>query len=68
VGFKERPPDLGEIRVNRAIGVCDVGRVINPALTRSQILGGITMGIGMALMEATIPDLKSDCIINANLA
>jgi xanthine dehydrogenase YagR molybdenum-binding subunit len=60
--------DLGEVRVSRTVGVYDVGRVVNPALARSQIIGGITMGIGMALMEATVPDLKSGRIVNANLA
>jgi xanthine dehydrogenase YagR molybdenum-binding subunit len=46
----------GEIRVPRAVGVFAVGRVMNPRLARSQFLGGMTMGLGMALMEEGIVD------------
>jgi xanthine dehydrogenase YagR molybdenum-binding subunit len=61
-------PDLGEVRVTRVVGVYDVGKVLNPMLARSQILGGITFGIGMALMEGTVPDVRTGRIVNANLA
>ncbi len=61
-------PDLGEVRVTRIVGVYDVGKVLNPMLARSQILGGITFGIGMALMEATVPDMATGRMVNANLA
>jgi xanthine dehydrogenase YagR molybdenum-binding subunit len=61
-------PDLGEVRVTRVVGIYDVGKVLNPMLARSQILGGITFGIGMALMEATIPDAPTGRMVNANLA
>jgi len=61
-------PDLGEVRVTRVVGVYDVGKILNPMLARSQLLGGITFGIGMALMEGTIPDLATGRMVNANLA
>jgi xanthine dehydrogenase YagR molybdenum-binding subunit len=61
-------PDLGEVRVTRVVGIYDVGKVLNPMLARSQILNGITSGIGMALMEATIPDMPTGRMVNANLA
>ncbi len=61
-------PDLGEIRVSRVVGAYNVGRILNPMLVRSQLIGGITMGIGAALLEATIPDLKTGRMVNANLA
>jgi xanthine dehydrogenase YagR molybdenum-binding subunit len=61
-------PDLGEVRVTRIVGVYDVGKILNPMLARSQILGGITFGIGMALMEATVPDMATGRMVNANLA
>ena len=61
-------PDLGEVRVTRVVGVYDVGKVLNPLLARSQMLGGITFGIGMALMEGTIPDMATGRMVNANLA
>ncbi len=59
---------LGQTRVTRAAGVYDVGRVLNPRLARSQIYGGAIFGLGMALLEATVPDPQTGRIANANLA
>jgi xanthine dehydrogenase YagR molybdenum-binding subunit len=61
-------PDLGEVRVTRVVGVYDVGKILNPLLARSQMLSAITFGIGMALMEATVPDMATGRMVNANLA
>ena len=58
----------GQVRVKRAVGVYDVGRMINPRLARSQIVGGMLFGFGTALMEATVPDEKTGRIVNPNLA
>lgn len=46
-------PDFGTVRVTRALGVFDVGTVLNPVTARSQAIGGIAWGIGMALLEKT---------------
>jgi xanthine dehydrogenase YagR molybdenum-binding subunit len=46
-------PDLGLVRVTRALGVFDIGTVLNPKTARSQAIGGIVFGIGMALLERT---------------
>lgn len=61
-------PDLGEVRVSRVVGAYDVGKILNPLLARSQLLGGISFGIGMALMEGTIPDMSTGRMVNPNLA
>ena len=45
--------DTGEIRVRRMLGAFGVGPVINPMTARSQLIGGIIMGVGQALMEET---------------
>jgi xanthine dehydrogenase YagR molybdenum-binding subunit len=67
--FIEVQVDLfGQVRVKRAVGVYDVGRMINPRLARSQIMSGMLFGFGMALMEATVPDEHIGRIVNANLA
>ncbi|BBG03874.1 MULTISPECIES: xanthine dehydrogenase family protein molybdopterin-binding subunit [Pseudonocardia] len=42
----------GETRVERLLGVYAAGRIVNPATARSQVVGAMTMGLGMALMEA----------------
>jgi xanthine dehydrogenase YagR molybdenum-binding subunit len=60
-------PDTGEVRVTRFVGAYGVGKVINAKTARSQIIGGVTMGIGMALHEETITDARTGRIINANL-
>lgn len=42
---------LGRVSVVRWVAVMDCGRVLNPKLARSQVMGGITFGLGMALLE-----------------
>jgi xanthine dehydrogenase YagR molybdenum-binding subunit len=59
---------FGQVRVKRAVGVYDMGRMINPRLARSQILGGMLFGFSTALMEGTVPDEKTGRIVNPNLA
>jgi xanthine dehydrogenase YagR molybdenum-binding subunit len=61
-------PDLGQIRVSRFVGAFGTGRILNLKTAQSQIISGITMGIGMALMEETITDHRSGQIVNPNLA
>lgn len=42
---------IGRATVTRWVAVMDCGRVLNPKLARSQVMGGITFGLGMALLE-----------------
>ena len=51
-------PDLGIIRVARVVSAVDGGRILNPKTARSQIVGGIAGGIGMALLEETVSDRR----------
>ncbi|HEX8252710.1 MAG TPA: xanthine dehydrogenase family protein molybdopterin-binding subunit, partial [Thermoanaerobaculia bacterium] len=60
-------PDLGTVRVTRAIEVSACGRIINPKASHSQEIGGIVWGIGMALQEATEIDHRFGRIMNPNL-
>lgn len=46
-------PDLGLLRLRRATGIYSAGRIINPMTARSQMIGGIVWGWGMAAMEAS---------------
>ncbi|MGH8103420.1 MAG: molybdopterin-dependent oxidoreductase, partial [bacterium] len=41
----------GKIKVNKIVAAHYVGRTINPATLRGQVVGGISMGVGMALWE-----------------
>ena len=63
-----RVDSLGQVRVLRTTGVYDMGRILNPRLARSQIYGATIFGLGMALMEATVPDLQTGRFVNPNLA
>jgi xanthine dehydrogenase YagR molybdenum-binding subunit len=61
-------PELGEIRVSRFVGAYAAGRILNAKTARSQAIGGITMGIGMALMEATRIDPNVGRVVNPNVS
>lgn len=46
--------ELGMVRILNWASVMDIGQVLNPKTARSQIIGGVGFGIGMALHEETI--------------
>ena len=60
--------DLGSIEVSRVVSAVAGGRIINPKTARSQIIGGIVWGIGMALQEEAAIDHRFGRIMNHNLA
>lgn len=60
--------DLGTIRVNRVVSAVAAGRVVNPKMARSQILGGVVWGMGMALQEEALLDHDLGRPMNHNLA
>ena len=59
--------DLGLLRIARVVSAIDAGRILNPKTARSQIIGGVVMGIGMATLEETIFDSATGRIANATL-
>lgn len=61
-------PDVGTISVRRALGVYAAGHIVNPRLARSQCIGGMIGGIGMALMEQTELDPRDGRPVNAHMA
>lgn len=60
--------DTGEIRVPRMLGVFSVGRVINARTLRSQLIGGMTMGLSMALHEESVRDPRFGHVVTQDLA
>ncbi len=58
----------GETRVRRMLAVCAAGRILNPKTARSQVIGGMTMGVGAALMEHLAVDTKRGFFVNHDLA
>jgi xanthine dehydrogenase YagR molybdenum-binding subunit len=61
-------PGTGEVRVPRLLGVFAAGRIIDATLARSQFIGALTMGLGMALMEATHVDAAQGGFTSRDLA
>jgi xanthine dehydrogenase YagR molybdenum-binding subunit len=57
-----------EIRVKRVTTVMDIGTVVNPKTARSQVIGGIVFGIGMALLEGSHLEETTGRYANANFA
>jgi xanthine dehydrogenase YagR molybdenum-binding subunit len=60
--------DSGEVRVPRLLGVFAAGRIINPKTARSQLLGGMTMGLSMALHEHSVLDPRFGHVVNQDFA
>lgn len=58
----------GEIHIARMLGVFSVGQVINPTTLRSQLIGGMTMGLSMALHEESVRDHRLGQIVTRDLA
>ncbi|GHJ42081.1 xanthine dehydrogenase family protein molybdopterin-binding subunit [Streptomyces sp. TS71-3] len=60
--------DTGEIRVDRMLGVFTAGRILNPKTARSQLIGAMTMGLSMALLEIGELDPRFGDFANHDLA
>jgi xanthine dehydrogenase YagR molybdenum-binding subunit len=60
--------DSGEVRVPRLLGVFAAGRIINPKTAHSQFLGGMTMGLSMALFEQSVLDPRFGDYVNHDFA
>ncbi len=60
--------DSGEVRVPRMVGVFAAGRIINAVTAQSQFVGGMTMGLSMALHEHGVMDPQFGDFANRDLA
>lgn len=58
----------GEVRVPRMLGVFSVGRILNPRTARSQFIGGMTMGLSMALFEHSVMDARFGEVVTHDFA
>ena len=58
----------GETRVRRMLAVCDSGRILNPVTARSQVIGGMVMGVGAALSEDMALDRGRGFFANHDMA
>jgi carbon-monoxide dehydrogenase large subunit len=62
----EIDPETGALALLRYTAVDDYGRLINPMLTEGQVQGGVTQGIGQALLEHTVYD-KTGQLLSGSL-
>jgi xanthine dehydrogenase YagR molybdenum-binding subunit len=60
--------DLGQVRIRRYVGAFAAGHPMNAKTARSQMLGGIVYGLGMALQEESRLDRRNGRVVNASLA
>jgi xanthine dehydrogenase YagR molybdenum-binding subunit len=60
--------DLGTIQVARIVSALAAGRILNPKTARSQVMGGVVWGIGMALEEESVIDHAFGRIMNHSFA
>jgi xanthine dehydrogenase YagR molybdenum-binding subunit len=60
--------ETGEVRVPRLLGMFAAGRIVNLKTARSQLLGGMTMGLSMALHEEGVLDPRFGNVVNQDLA
>jgi xanthine dehydrogenase YagR molybdenum-binding subunit len=61
-------PEFGLVRVRRLAGAFAPGRVLNPLLARSQLMGGMLWGMSQALLEGNHMDPRSGRWAATNLA
>jgi xanthine dehydrogenase YagR molybdenum-binding subunit len=59
--------ESGEVRVPRMLGMFAVGNVVNPTTSRAQLVGAMTMGLSMALLEESIMDPQFGDFTNHDL-
>ncbi|MDU5597343.1 MAG: xanthine dehydrogenase molybdenum-binding subunit XdhA [Lachnospiraceae bacterium] len=58
--------DMCKAKLVKIINVHDCGKLINPALAKAQVEGGMSMGIGYALSEIQLVDEKTGKVLNDN--
>jgi xanthine dehydrogenase YagR molybdenum-binding subunit len=59
--------ETGEVTPLRVVAAHDCGRIVNPLMVDSQVVGGVTQGIGFALTEERLVDVGRGVVVNANL-
>jgi carbon-monoxide dehydrogenase large subunit len=62
----EIDPETGAVTLERYLAIDDYGRLINPMLTMGQVHGGVTQGIGQALLEHTVYEEQSGQLLTGS--
>ncbi len=61
-------PATGVVTINKVVSAIDAGTIVSEKTARSQIIGGVIGGIGMALMEEGVIDHRYGRWVNNNFA
>ncbi|MDR6567218.1 xanthine dehydrogenase family protein molybdopterin-binding subunit [Chitinophaga ginsengisegetis] len=61
-------PATGVVRIKHIVSVADAGTIVNAKTARSQMIGGVVGGIGMALTEEAVMDHRFGRFVNNNYA
>ena len=59
--------ETGALSIESYLIVDDYGRLLNPQLTSGQVQGGVTQGIGQAMMEEVVYDPDSGQLLSASM-
>ncbi|HZJ62823.1 MAG TPA: xanthine dehydrogenase family protein molybdopterin-binding subunit, partial [Kofleriaceae bacterium] len=59
--------ELGLVRIPRVVAAYAAGKILNPKTARSQLLGGLVWGIGMATHEVTVRDRRTARVVTREL-
>jgi xanthine dehydrogenase YagR molybdenum-binding subunit len=59
--------ELGIVRLPRVVAAYAAGKILNPRTARSQFLGGLVWGIGMATHEETVRDPRTSRVVTREL-
>ncbi len=59
--------ETGQIDVLQVVASHDCGRIVNPTMVDSQVIGAITQGLGFGLMEERVVDSRYGVVLNPNL-
>jgi carbon-monoxide dehydrogenase large subunit len=62
----EIDPETGRVVLARYTAVDDFGAIVNPMLTVGQVQGGVTQGIGQAMLERTVYDPASGQLLSGS--
>ena len=62
----EIDPETGKTEILRFVAADDFGNIINPMIVEGQVHGGLTQGIGQALLEGVHYDAESGQLITAS--
>ncbi|MBV9358722.1 MAG: xanthine dehydrogenase family protein molybdopterin-binding subunit [Chloroflexi bacterium] len=59
--------ESGQVDVLRVVASHDCGRIVNPTMVESQVIGAVTQGLGFGLMEERVIDPRYGVVLNPNL-